>query len=103
MSNEVAAIRDSGMLASDRPSIAVLPFSADSSAEGRYFSDGVTEDIITELSRYRQLAVVCAASSFGFEANASDLSAIARLLDVRYILRGSMRHAAARDLGSRCA
>jgi adenylate cyclase len=71
----------------------VLPFTADSPAGQRYFSDGVTEDIVTELSRFREFAVVCASASFGFEPSTDDLARIAQLLDVRYILRGSIRRA----------
>jgi len=59
MPDETVATKDSGILATDRLSLAVLPFTADSSADDRYFSDGVTEDIVTELSRFRELAVVC--------------------------------------------
>jgi adenylate cyclase len=70
-----------------------LPFTTDASADGRYFSDGVTEDIVTELSRFRELAVVCASSSFRLEPFSDDPVRIARVLEVRYILRGSIRHA----------
>lgn len=93
MSGGAAASGHSGTLAIDRPSIAVLPFASDSSDDSRYFSDGVTEDIVTELSRFRELAVVFAGSSFGIDPQSSQLSKIARALDVRYILRGSIRQA----------
>jgi TolB-like protein/DNA-binding CsgD family transcriptional regulator len=93
MPNEAVVTKQSGILATDRPSLAVLPFTADSSADDRYFSDGVTEDIVTELSRFRELAVVCASSSFRFEPLSDDPARIARVLEVRYILRGSIRHA----------
>ena len=93
MSGRGAASRHGGTLAFDRPSIAVLPFTSDSSDDSRYFSDGVTEDIVTELSRFRELAVVFAGSSFGIDPQSSQLSKIARALDVRYVLRGSIRHA----------
>lgn len=90
---DIAGTANNSVLAIDRPSIAVLPFTPDSSADSRYFSDGVTEDIVTELSRFRELIVVCAGSSFACEAYADDIARIARLLDVRYVLRGSIRHA----------
>jgi TolB-like protein len=93
MANEAVATKHSGILTTDRPSLAVLPFAADPSADGRYFSDGVTEDIVTELSRFRELAVVCASSSFRLEQLSDDPARIARVLEVRYILRGSIRHA----------
>ena len=92
MPNEATATKQSGSLVVDQPSLAVLPFTADSSADDRYFSDGVTEDIVTELSRFRELAVVCASSSFRFEPLSDDPAWIARILEVRYILRGSIRH-----------
>jgi TolB-like protein/DNA-binding CsgD family transcriptional regulator len=93
MHNGVVATKDSGVLTTDRPSLAVLPFAAEASDGRRYFSDGVTEDIVTELSRFRELAVVCASSSFGFEPSTEDPARIAQVLDVRYILRGSIRRA----------
>jgi TolB-like protein len=92
MHNEAVATNDSGLLTTDRPSLAVLPFTADSPAGRRYFSDGVTEDIVTELSRFREFAVVCTSSSFGFEPSTDDLARIALVLDVRYILRGCADH-----------
>jgi adenylate cyclase len=91
--NEAVATKQGGTLTTDRPSLAVLPFTADSSADGRYFSDGITEDIVTELSRFRELAVVCASSSFRLEPLSDDPARIARVLEVRYLLRGSIRHA----------
>lgn len=93
MPSEAFGIRFGSALAADRPAIAVLPFSHDASADSRYFSDGVTEDIVTELSRFRELVVVCASSSFGLESQADNLPQVARMLDVRYVLRGSIRHA----------
>jgi TolB-like protein/DNA-binding CsgD family transcriptional regulator/Tfp pilus assembly protein PilF len=82
------ATNGGSMLAVDRPSLGVLPLSSDASADARYFSDGVTEDIATELSRFRELAVVRVG-----ELSSNDPAQVARLLDVRYVLRGSIRHA----------
>jgi adenylate cyclase len=76
----------------DRPSIAVLPFqnlSGDPKQE--YFADGVSEDIITELSRFSVLLVVARNSSFKYKGKAVDLRQVSRELGVRYILEGSIR------------
>src|SRR5262249_8678926 len=65
----------------DRPSIAVLPFANMSGeAEQQYFSDGITEDIITELSRFRQLFVIARNSSFQYRGQNVDVKRIAREL-----------------------
>ena len=76
----------------DRPSIAVLPFanlSAD--PEQDYFSDGITEDIITELSRFSELLVIARNSSFQYKGKAVDIRQVGRELGVRYVLEGSVR------------
>ena len=76
----------------NRPSLAVLPFAyLDRGQDGRYFSDGVTEDVITELSRFRELLVIGPSSSFACEPFADDVKRVARELGVRYVLRGSIR------------
>lgn len=78
----------------DRPSIAVLPFSDPAGdPEQRYYSDGITEDIITELSRFRELFVIGPNSSFACEPFAADTDRVARELGVRYVLEGSVRRA----------
>lgn len=75
-----------------RPSIAVLPFESPSEDdEQRYFSDGITEDIITELSRFRALFVIARTSSFAYRDGGMDVTAIGRELGVRYVLMGSVR------------
>jgi TolB-like protein len=81
----------------DIPSIAVLPF-ANMSANRRqeYFSDGVADDIITELSRNRFLFVVARNSSFSYKGRAVDVKQIARELGVRYLLEGSVRESGGR-------
>ncbi len=73
-------------------SIAILPFSnlGDDVAQG-HFSDGVTEDLITELSRWRILAVRSRAASFRYRGLALDIAQVARELDVRYLVEGSVR------------
>src|SRR5438105_3333743 len=80
-----------------KPSIAVLPF-ADISGDRdqQYFSDGITEDIITELSRFRQLHVVARNSSFRYRASDIDMIRTGRELGVQYLLEGSVRRLGAR-------
>jgi adenylate cyclase len=78
----------------ERPSIAVLAFtclSADPDQE--YFSDGITEDIITELSRFSELLVIARNSSFRYKGQSVDVRQIGRELGVRYVLEGSVRRA----------
>ena len=78
----------------DKPSIAVLPFTNMSGdPEQEYFSDGMTEDIITELSRFRSLLVIARHSSFTFKGQAVDIKRIGRELGVRYVVEGSVRKA----------
>jgi TolB-like protein/DNA-binding SARP family transcriptional activator len=75
-----------------KPSIAVLPFhNLGGDPEQRYFSDGITEDIITELSRFHQLIVIARHSSFQFSEQAGDLKRIGRELNAQYVVEGSIR------------
>ena len=74
-----------------KPSIAVLPFeNLSGDPEQEYFSDGLADDIISALSRYRQLFVVARNSSFSFKGTATDIRVVSRELNVRYILEGSV-------------
>jgi TolB-like protein/Tfp pilus assembly protein PilF len=76
----------------DKPSIAVLPFNNMSGdSEQEYFSDGITEDIITALSRSPWLFVISRNSSFTYRGSAVDIRKVSRELGVRYILEGSVR------------
>ena len=76
----------------DKPSIAVLAFTNMSGdLDQEYFSDGISEDIITELSHSRSLFVIARNSSFTYKGHAVDLKQVARELGVRYILEGSVR------------
>ena len=76
----------------DRPSIAVLPFANISGDTGQeYFSDGISEDIITELSRFSELFVIARNSSFQYKGKVVDVRQMGRDLGVRYILQGSIR------------
>jgi TolB-like protein/class 3 adenylate cyclase len=81
----------------DRPSIAVLPFqNMSGDAEQEYFSDGMVEDIITALSRFKSLFVIARNSSFTYKGKAVDVRQVGRELGVRYVLEGSVRKAADR-------
>ena len=76
----------------DRPSVAVLAFTNMSGDPGQeYFSDGITEDIVTELSRIRWLFVIARNSSFTYKGRAVEVKQVARELGVRYVLEGSVR------------
>jgi adenylate cyclase len=78
----------------DKPSIAVLPFqNMSGDPEQEYFADGVVEEIITALSRFRQLFVIARNSSFTYKARAVDVKQVGRELGVRYVLEGSVRKA----------
>jgi adenylate cyclase len=78
----------------DKPSIAVLAFTNMGGEPGQeYFSDGITEDIITELSRFSELFVIARNSSFRFKGRSPDLRQVGRELGVRYVLDGSIRRA----------
>jgi len=77
---------------SGKPSIAVLPFTNMSGdPEQEYFSDGFTEDIITELSRFRSLFVIARNSSFQYKGKNVDVRRVARELGVQYVVEGSVR------------
>ena len=81
----------------DKPSIAVLAFNNMSGdAEQEYFSDGISEDIITDLSKLSELHVIARNSTFTYKGKAVDVKQIGRELGVRYVLEGSVRKAANR-------
>ncbi len=78
----------------DKPSIAVLPFTNMSDdRQQEYFSDGITEDIITDLSKVSGLFVIARNSSFKFKGKSVDVRNVARDLGVRHVLEGSVRKA----------
>jgi adenylate cyclase len=80
-----------------KPSVAVLPFTNMSGdPEQDYFSDGITEDIITELSRNRSLFVIARNSAFMFKGRAVDITDVGRKLGVRYVAEGSVRQSGKR-------
>ena len=81
----------------ERPSIAVLPFeNMSGDAEQEYFADGISEDLITDLSKVSGLMVIARNSTFAYKGRAVDLRNVARELGVRHVLEGSVRKAGAR-------
>ena len=92
VSKDAAVAAKSGASTADWPSIAVLPFanmSGDPAQE--YFADGISEDIITGLSKLRWFFVIARNSSFTYKGKAVDVKRVARELGVRYVLEGSVR------------
>ncbi len=88
------SVRRSGIF--EKPILAVLPFNNLSSGFDEYFSDGLTEDIITNLSRFSELQVVGRTSTFQFKGRAVNLDEIRNRLNSDYIVEGSVRRAAGR-------
>src|SRR5687768_15696143 len=81
----------------DKPSIAVLPFqNMSGDPEQEYFADGIVEDIITALSRFKSLFVIARNSSFTYKGRAVDVRQVGRDLGVQYVLEGSIRKAGSR-------
>jgi len=80
------------LVSGDKPSIAVLPFqNMSGDADQEYFADGMAEEIIAALSRFRSLAVMARNSSFTYKGRAVDIKRVGRELGVRYVLEGSVR------------
>ena len=79
-----------------KPIVAVLPFDNMSAESEEYFADGLTEDIITNLSRFRDLQVIARTSTFHFKGRQIALSALAEELGATYIVEGSVRRAGER-------
>jgi TolB-like protein len=76
----------------DKPSIAVLPFqNMSGDPEQEYFADGMVEDIITALSRFKSLFVIARNSTFTYKGKTVDIKQVGRELGVRYVLEGSVR------------
>ncbi len=85
---------DSALTLPDKPSIAVLPFANMSGdPEQEFFADGITEDILTELSRFRELFVISRTSAFKYKGKAINIPEVARELGVQYVVEGSVRKA----------
>ena len=91
------AVPSEALALPDKPSIAVLPFdNMSGDPEQEFFADGITEDIITGLSRIRQFFVIARNSTFNFKDRTSDIQSVAKALGVRYVLEGSVRKAGQR-------
>jgi len=81
----------------ERPSIVVLPFVNSSEELGQdYLADGITEDIITALTRFRWFRAIGRGSSFAYKGQSTDIKRVARELDIRYALEGSVRRSGQR-------
>jgi TolB-like protein/Flp pilus assembly protein TadD len=94
---EVASKERMALPLPDKPSVAVLPFTNMSGdPEQEYFSDGITEDIITALSRFRWFFVIARNSTFTYKGKTVDVKTVAHDLGVRYVLEGSVRKAGSR-------
>ncbi len=97
LASTAPAAADAPLPLPNKPSIAVLPFdNMSGDPEQEYFSDGISEDIITGLSALRWLFVIARNSSFTYKGRAVDVKDIARDLGVRYVLEGSVRKAGER-------
>lgn len=89
---EPASIERMAFPPPDKPSIAVLPFTNMSDdTEQEYFADGMTDDLITDLSKLSNLLVIARNSSFTYKGKNVDVREIAQKLNVRYVLEGSVR------------
>jgi len=94
---EVASKERKALPLPDKPSIAVLPFvNMSGDPEQEYFSDGITEDLITDLSKISSLFVIARNSVFIYKGRAVKVDHVGRELGVQYVLEGSVRRAGAR-------
>jgi len=83
------------------PSLVVLPFANLSNDPGQeYFSDGITDDIITELSRFPELSVIARNSAFTFKNRSADIAQIASELGANYVMEGSIQGGGSRMRGT---
>jgi adenylate cyclase len=95
----VAEAPPAGPVLPDKPSIAVLPFTNMSGdPEQEYFADGLTEDLITALSKFRWFFVIARNSSFTYKSRSTTVQQVGRDLGVRYVLEGSTRKSGQRVL-----
>ena len=91
---EPASIERMAFPLPEKPSIAVLPFTNMSGdPEQEYFADGITEDLITDLSKISGLFVIARNSTFAYKGKSPDVRQVARELGVKYVLEGSVRRA----------
>lgn len=95
--SETTVVEQVALAIPDKPSIAVLPFdNMSGDPEQAYFADGIAEDVITALSRFRSLFVIARNSSFSYRGQSPDIRVVARELGVRYVVEGSVRKAGQR-------
>jgi adenylate cyclase len=91
---EPASVEKKAHQLTDKPSIAVLPFNnLSDDPEQEYFSDGMTDDIITDLSKISGLMVISSSSTFTYKGKEIKIPVIAKELGVKYVLEGSIRRA----------
>ena len=91
---EPASVDKMALPLPDKPSIAVLPFdNLSGDSEQEYFSDGITNDIITDLSKFRDLFVVARNSTFTYKNKPTKVQEVSRELGVRYVLEGGVQKA----------
>jgi adenylate cyclase len=94
---EVSSVEKMADSLLDKPSIAVLPFkNLSGNPEQEYFSDGITNDIITDLSKFRELFVIASNSVFTYKGKPVKAQEVSRKLGVRYVLEGSVQKASER-------
>jgi TolB-like protein/class 3 adenylate cyclase len=91
---EPASVENMALPLPDKPSIVVLPFdNLSGDPEQEYFSDGMTDDLITDLSKISGLFVIARNSSFQYKGQSVDVKKVSRELGIRYVLEGSVRKA----------
>ncbi len=96
-SEERADVINGAVPLSERASIAVMPFSnLSGDPEQEYFSDGITNDLITALSKFRELLVIASNTIFAYKGRPVNIETVGRKLGVRYVLEGSIQKADAR-------
>ena len=94
MWSRASATPETALPLPDMPSIAVLPFAnLSGDPEQEFFADGITEDILTELSRFRELFVISRTSAFKYKGKVLNIQVVARELGVQYVVEGSVRKA----------
>ena len=92
--NEKISSAEPVSMRTDRPVVAILPFdNMSGDPEQEYFSDGITEDLITALSRIRQIQVVARNSTFSYKGKSPNIRQVSEELGVRYVVEGSVRKA----------
>lgn len=88
----IGVLDQAAITVQDKPSIAVLPFhNFSSDPDQAYFADGIAEDLLTALSRYRWLMVIARNSSFSYKDRSPDVRQVGRELGVRHVVEGSVR------------